>query len=78
MEDGVDESLGEAEFLLENEDVSGQTPSGFKCQDEKETLGLSGNEELLELLELRMLDTFGGLGILAWQWTIKLIKSPAE
>lgn len=50
MEDGADESLGEAEFLLRNEYISGQNPSsGFKCQDKKESLGLSGNEELLEL-----------------------------
>lgn len=49
MEDSADKSLGEAEFLLENEYTRGQNPSGFKCQDEKERLDLSGNEELLEL-----------------------------
>lgn len=49
VEDGADGSLGKAEFLLGNEYISGQNPSGFKCQDEKERLGLSGNGELLDL-----------------------------
>lgn len=53
MERGADESLCEAEFLLGNEHMSGQNPEGFKCQDEKERLDLSGNEEQLELLKLR-------------------------
>lgn len=53
MERGADEILCEAEFLLGNEHMSGQNPEGCKCQDEKERLDLSGNEEQLELLKLR-------------------------
>lgn len=53
MERGADESLCEAEFLLGNEHMSGQNPGGFECQDEKERLDLSGNEEQPELLKLR-------------------------
>lgn len=59
MEDGADESVGEAEFLSGKGYVNGQNPSGSKCQDEKKRVDLSGNEELLELLELLELRSDG-------------------
>lgn len=54
-------ALRGAEFLLGNKHVSGQSPLGSKCQDEKEGLD-SGNEELLELLEFRS-EGLGNIGV---------------